>query len=174
MSVYNPKGRVTKDYVFFYTGKFSQFYPSTFKGTILDDEKEYTFNCAEQYMMASKAKLFKDEITFEKIMKESEPRKIKSLGRKVKGFNEEKWNEHRLDIVSRGNYFKFSQDEQLKKALLDTGDRELVEASPSDTIWGVGLYENDDKILSPENWRGLNLLGKALVNAREKIKQESQ
>lgn len=95
--------RYTKDYVFFYQGRFSQFYPTTFKGKILNDENEYTFNCAEQYMMASKAKLFKDEEIFEKIMASSNPRKIKSLGRKVKNFDEETWKQHRFDIVCQGN-----------------------------------------------------------------------
>lgn len=98
------------------------------------------------------------------------PRDLRSLGRKIPDFVEEIWQEHRFAIVVEGNYLKFTQNEDLKQLLLSTGERELVEASPRDRIWGVGFGEKNAGNCR-ERW-GLNLLGKALMETRERIRRE--
>lgn len=120
-------------------------------------------------MMAQKALLFNDKTIFEQIIQSKHPKQAKELGRKVANFDEKVWNEHRFEIVVNGNLAKFSQDERLKAFLLSTGNRVLVEASPVDKIWGVGLEKDDEKIANPLNWNGLNLLGFALMVVREKL-----
>ena len=145
---------------------FSQFYPVEFK---ID---EVLYNCAEQWMMASKAQLFEgNEEILQQIMMETNPALIKALGRKVKNFDEHIWNSVRYDIVVRGNYAKFSQNPQIKKLLLDTREAILVEASPMDRIWGVGLSSTNPDIKDPNKWRGRNLLGKALMEVRQDLLQ---
>lgn len=129
---------------------------------------------AEQYMMAEKALLMGDDDTYEKILQESDPRKQKALGRRVKHWNESKWKKHRVAIVLAGNLAKFSQNVHLKKALLATGKTELVEASPNDTIWGVGLRQSDPRIKDKKTWRGLNLLGQILTQVREMLRAEDE
>ena len=151
-------------YEFFYGGIFSQFFPCTFT------EMGVTYNSAEQYMMAQKALLFDDIKTYDKIMSFSNPYKIKALGRLVKNFNQEIWDKHKEDIVFNGNLLKFSQNKKLCKQLLATGDKEIVEASPTDTIWGIGLAETDPDIYDKSKWRGTNLLGKAIMKVREVLK----
>jgi ribA/ribD-fused uncharacterized protein len=103
-------------------------------------------------------------------MKSKNPKNMKAFGRLVKNFDENLWNSVAQDIVYAGNYAKFSQNPKLLKALLDTGDRLLVEASPYDKIWGIGLSELDARKTSPENWKGLNLLGKILTKVRDDLK----
>lgn len=151
-------------YEFFYGGIFSQFFPCTFT------EMGVTYNSAEQYMMAQKALLFDDIKTYDKIMSLSNPYKIKALGRLVKNFNQEIWDKHKEDIVFNGNLLKFSQNKKLCKQLLATGDKEIVEASPTDTIWGIGLAETDPDIYDKSKWRGTNLLGKAIMKVRNVLK----
>ena len=151
-------------YEFFYGGIFSQFFPCTFT------EMGVTYNSAEQYMMAQKALLFDDIKTYDKIMSLSNPSKIKALGRLVKNFNQEIWDKHKEDIVFNGNLLKFSQNKKLCKQLLATGDKEIVEASPTDTIWGIGLAETDPDIYDKSKWRGTNLLGKAIMKVRDVLK----
>lgn len=99
------------------------------------------------------------------------PREMRSLGRKIPNFSDEVWEANRFDIVVEGNYLKFSQNEDLKAMLISTGDRELVEASPRDRVWGVGFGAKNAGNMR-ERW-GLNLLGKALMVARERILEES-
>ena len=151
-------------YEFFYGGIFSQFFPCTFT------EMGVTYNSAEQYMMAQKALLFDDIKTYDKIMSLANPYKIKALGRLVKNFNQEIWDKHKEDIVFNGNLLKFSQNKKLCKQLLATGDKEIVEASPTDTIWGIGLAETDPDIYDKSKWRGTNLLGKAIMKVRNVLK----
>ena len=100
----------------------------------------------------------------------SNPYKIKALGRLVKNFNQEIWDKHKEDIVFNGNLLKFSQNKKLCKQLLATGDKEIVEASPTDTIWGIGLAETDPDIYDKSKWRGTNLLGKAIMKVRNVLK----
>ncbi|KAF9631845.1 DUF1768-domain-containing protein [Lasiodiplodia theobromae] len=130
-----------------------------------------TFNCAEQWMMWRKAKIAGDEATASNILKTKDPRMQKSWGRKVKGFDEQKWDGIKRNIVEEGNYMKFTQNENLKKLLLDTGERELVEASRFDRVWGIGYSAANALYVEKEEW-GQNLLGKALMRVRERIREE--
>jgi ribA/ribD-fused uncharacterized protein len=151
------------NYHFFWDRKsvFSQWYYSPF--TDMDGQVYVT---AEQYMMAEKAKLFKDYTIMEMIIKTHDPKQCKMLGRKVIGFNEKIWIKNREKIVYKACIFKFSQNEKLKKKLLETGDKCIVEASPYDKIWGIGMKESHKDATNPLKWKGLNLLGNALMMAR--------
>ena len=120
-------------------------------------------------MMAKKAKLFGDDTSYAKIISTGNPKICKALGRKVSDFKEDVWVENRERIVYDANLMKFSQHEHLKKQLLDTGTKCIVEASPYDKIWGIGLKENHRDATNPAKWRGLNLLGKALMRVREEL-----
>lgn len=142
---------------------FSQWHRSIF--TI--DGVRYT--CAEQYMMRAKALLFGDTEIAERIMASESPREHQSLGRKVRGFNQAVWERERENIVRTASRAKFSQNSGLKKKLMATGHTELVEASPVDRIWGVGLAADDPRITDRASWRGLNLLGKILTEVRDEL-----
>jgi ribA/ribD-fused uncharacterized protein len=124
---------------------------------------------AEHWMMAGKARLFDDAETLELILKSTSPAEAKKLGRQVKNFDQTTWEAHRYNLVREGNFHKFSQNEDLKNYLLTTGDRVLVEASPRDRIWGIGLGKNNPDVENPHNWRGLNLLGFALMEVRDEL-----
>lgn len=144
---------------------FSQWWESSFNvGHI-----KYLF--MKQYMMAEKAKLFGDKEIEEKIMSSNSPKEIKALGRKVRDFDEEIWNNIKYSIVINGNYNKFMQNEKLKAFLLSTEDKILVEASPYDNVWGIQMSEDDVEIKNPELWRGENLLGFALMEVRNEIRR---
>ncbi|KAK6535329.1 hypothetical protein TWF694_001792 [Orbilia ellipsospora] len=154
-------------------GYLGQWYPSVFK-EISNDGKEIVYQNAEQYMMHQKGVLFApdDPVTAEILTAELHPATIKALGRQVPNFDEETWGKKRYEIVVKGNYLKFTQNEDLKKELLETGNKELVEASPRDRIWGVGF----GAVNAPKQrarW-GLNLLGKALMEVRETIQKEEE
>jgi ribA/ribD-fused uncharacterized protein len=125
---------------------------------------------AEHYMMAEKARLFGDEGIIPSILQAETPKEAKALGRKISGFDEALWLDHRLAIVTQGNRAKFSQNAALQRFLLATGDRILVEASPVDAIWGIGLAEDDPQATIPSQWKGLNLLGFALMDVRQQIR----
>ena len=124
---------------------------------------EHTYYTAEHYMMAQKALLFDDKEMFEKIAANTNPRDVKALGRKIKNFNSEVWDEEKLQIVERGNFFKFSQHPALRDFLIAI----IVEASPFDPIWGIGMDANHPDRFYPEKWKGQNLLGIALMSVRE-------
>lgn len=163
----------SSDYTFFWDGPFSQWDPSSFE---LDGIE---YNCAEQAMMAAKAKLFDDADTLEQIMEADDPRTQKSLGRLVNDFDQDFWQEEEdngyprcWNIVWRINMAKFSQNSHLLQELLATNDTVLVEASPFDCIWGVGLKESDPRINNSENWRGTNWLGEVLTVVRGFLKMD--
>ena len=120
-------------------------------------------------MMAEKARLFGDSLTGKKILSAPHPQVAKKLGRAVKGFTEAVWVQHRFEIVVRGNEAKFQQNDALKQFLLNTQDQILVEASPVDQVWGIGLAADAPEALNPEQWRGLNLLGFALMKVRAEL-----
>lgn len=154
---------MSEKFTFFWNGPFSQWHPSPF--TIGD----ITYNCAEQYMMACKALLFEDLITYTKIMASDSPAEQKRLGREVRNFDTEKWNGVAKCVVKKGNIAKFIQNPELKKVLLETRGTTLVEASPVDKIWGVGLEENDPRIQDRSQWQGTNWLGEVLTEVREEM-----
>lgn len=157
--------KTTDKYVLFWGGPFSQWFSSPFE---MDGVK---YSCAEQAMMAQKAKLFDDKDSYNRILKTSSPKEQKAIGRKVRGFDVKIWSERCKQIVFEINVAKFSQNLNLKKALMDTGNKELVEASPYDTIWGIGLAEDDPKALDKSTWKGTNWLGETLTKVREELKK---
>jgi ribA/ribD-fused uncharacterized protein len=142
---------------------FSQWYAAPFS---VDGQHYAT---SEHFMMAEKAALFGDEATRTQVLQAPNPGAAKALGRKVQGFEESIWIEHRFSIVVRANEAKFSQNVQLGQFLKQTASRVLVEASPVDRIWGIGLAANDEMVSNPNLWRGLNLLGFALMKVRERL-----
>ncbi|MBC2906333.1 NADAR family protein [Streptomyces cupreus] len=142
----------------------SQWWPSPF--TV--DGVEYA--TAEHWMMAGKARLFGDAEAERKILAAGHPSQAKNAGRLVRGFDEETWARERFGIVVEGSVHKFGSDEGLRGFLLGTGERVLVEASPVDRVWGIGLAASDDAAMDPERWRGPNLLGFALMEARERLR----
>ncbi|MCY9308783.1 NADAR family protein [Bacillus inaquosorum] len=143
---------------------FSQWHKSEF----VENGKRYT--CAEQYMMEQKALLMGDTKVAASIMALGyNPREYKSYGRKVTPFNQELWDQKATEIVFRGNYLKFTQNPHLLKKLYDTAGTTLVEASPYDTIWGIGLSAEDPRALNRESWRGTNWLGEVLTNLRKNL-----
>ena len=128
-----------------------------------------TYATAEHWMMAGKARLFGDEKTARQIVAATHPDQAKKLGRQVQGFDEETWRQHRRQLVVDGNHAKFSQHADLLEFLLGTGSRVLVEASPVDRVWGIGLAADDERADNPRQWRGLNLLGFALMDVRDAL-----
>ncbi|WP_409342875.1 NADAR family protein [Paenibacillus sp. MBLB4367] len=128
-----------------------------------------TYCCMEQFMMAEKARLFGDGEMLENILKSDNPKEIKELGRSVSGFHEDQWASKRYAVVLNGNFAKFFQNEPLMQFLLQTGDKVLVEASPYDTIWGIGMSADDKDINNPFEWKGQNLLGFALMEVRDEL-----
>ena len=157
------------EYVFFWRSNsyFSNWYPSDF---VVDGIKYW---CTEQYMMAKKAELFGDREIYNLIMHCNSQRDIKALGRKISNFNESVWVKNRERIVFEGNYAKFTQNPMLKSYIVKQKNKILVEASPYDRIWGVGVDSSDIEFISnPYNWRGLNLLGFTLMKVRDKILEE--
>jgi ribA/ribD-fused uncharacterized protein len=179
---YNNSWLITKiqenekpDFLFFWGHKpskdgsitkscFSQWWPVTFT---IDG---ITYPTAEHWMMVAKAKLFGDLEILEKMLTTSSPADVKKLGRKVKNFEPILWETHKYNIVVEGNLHKFSQHPVLKRFLLNTAENILVEASPLDTIWGIGMAADHPEINDPSSWRGENLLGYALMEVRDKLK----
>ena len=164
------------DYVYFWKalpgpggrpgpGCLSQWWPSAF--TV----EGVRFATAEHYMMWRKALLFGDEEAAQRIIVASHPRQAKMLGRRVRGFDEQTWADARRAIVVEAGLAKFGQRPELRDFLLGTGERILVEASPTDRIWGIGLAAVDERTADPARWRGLNLLGFALMEARRQLSQ---
>lgn len=129
------------------------------------------FICSEQFMMAMKARIFNDHDNYQLIMQSSDPNEMKSIGRKVANYNQAIWDEMKYDIVFRANYEKFIQNENIKEYLLSTEDKVIIEASPVDKVWGVGLAESDERILKPELWLGENILGFAIMHVRNEIRK---
>ena len=152
------------NYMFFWGGMFSNWYISDDQFTV----DGITYNCGEQYMMYQKAMTFNDKETAKKILDEIVPSEQKKLGRLVKNYHDSTWNRVRYNIVKRGLFAKFSQNENLKEYLLKYKGYQIVEASPYDRIWGIGYYEQD-AINNINNW-GENLLGKILTELAQEIK----
>ncbi|GAA1158012.1 NADAR family protein [Streptomyces hebeiensis] len=147
-------------------GCLSQWWPSPFT---VDG---VTYPTAEHWMMAAKARLFKDEGAERSAIEAGNPALAKRAGRLVRGFDESVWERERYGIVVAGSVHKFGHHPELRSFLLATGDRILVEASPTDRVWGIGLAADDERARDPARWRGLNLLGFALMEARERLRSE--
>lgn len=128
------------------------------------------YNCMEQYIMAEKARLFHDYDIEARIMAEYSQMTIKKLGRQVAGYVDSEWKAVRQQVSVKGNIAKFSQNNALGEYLLSTGDKIIVEASPKDTIWGIGLAEDSADAINPRRWRGENILGFALMEVREYLR----
>ena len=153
-------GTIQNNYLLFWDGIFSQWYPSEF--TI----NKIQFNCAEQYMMYNKAMLFNDTVSAIKIMSANSPHKQKKLGKLVKNFDSSIWDANAKNIVYAGNFAKFTQNDTLLDGLKKTNQLILVEASPYDKIWGIGLFETDPLAGNCETWQGKNWLGEVLTKLK--------
>lgn len=156
--------RITDKYVLFWGSELSNWYDCklTYNGM-------HFFN-SEQAFMWKKAVTFDDTESAIKIAHTASPSEAKKLGRKVKNFDAQKWSEVSYQIMVEVNFAKYQQNPRLKATLLSTGDKTIVEASPYDVIWGIGLHWEDDRCLDESQWRGQNLLGKALMEVRESFK----
>lgn len=146
----------------------SQWYPAGF------EEDGVYYPTSEHYMMAKKALLFQDDENYENILQADHPKEAKALGRQVKNFDRATWDQHKTKIVTRANYLKFKQNEELLDFLIATKEYALIEASPVDRIWGIGLGEEDPRIHEIDEWRGENLLGFSIMAAREQLLKEME
>lgn len=133
------------------------------------------YNCAEQYMMAQKAIMFNEDgindRVLDLIMKETNPAEMKKYGRRVQNFDSGVWDEKCTEVVKKGNIAKFSQNEDIKEYLISTGEAILVEASPYDTIWGIGMGSDDPNSRLITKWKGKNYLGFVLMEVRDEIRE---
>jgi hypothetical protein len=123
-------------------------------------------------MMVGKARLFGDEATAVRILDDPSPGAAKKLDRAIKRYDDEVWTAYRYGIVLQGSLAKFGQNPDLRTYLLETTDAVLVEASPTDRIWGIGLAADDENAYRPSRWKGLNLLGFALMDVRNCLAAE--
>jgi ribA/ribD-fused uncharacterized protein len=153
--------RITDTHVFFWGSELSNWHPCNFK------YKEHIFHNSEQAFMWEKAMYFGDHETASMILACPTPSVAKKLGRKVKNFDKTVWLTAGYEAMLNVNYAKFDQNKGLKSSLLSTENKTIVEASPYDVIWGIGLHWEDDKVLDESQWRGMNLLGKVLMEVRE-------
>lgn len=163
--------KITDTHVYFYTNYLSNWWTTkNIAPQFTDHNDGVTWNNTEEAFMAYKATFFGDGETYAKIVQHAlarkHPREVKDLGRLVKGYNDKAWSTVREGFMTYVNLLKYQQNPDLAKQLKDTGARVLVEASPVDRIWGVGLGETDPLILDEKNWTGLNLLGKSLMTVR--------
>lgn len=155
--------RITDTHIYFWGSELSNWYMCKF------EYKGHTFYNSEQAFMWEKSLYFNDKSTAKKILQEPDPRKNKKLGREVKNFVSNEWSKVCFDIMVNVNLSKFSTSLTLKKLLVETGSKTIVEASPLDNIWGIGLHWENDLVLDEKNWKGQNLLGNALMEVRKKI-----
>ncbi len=160
-----------EDMTLFYSEKQNNGYLSNWY--VCDFEVDgIKYTSSEQYMMHQKALIFHDIVIADKILeqKATDLKKIKDLGRKVKGFDSKVWDAHKRQVMFDGLYAKFSQNADLKELLLSTGDTIIVECSPWDKIWGIGMRKSDERCYDPDQWEGQNLLGFALMDVRSALK----
>lgn len=163
----------TPEYLFFWghtskgpLGKecLSQWYPAAFT------HEGRTYTTAEHWMMAGKARVFGDDAALDRVFAAASPADAKKIGREVRNFDPDVWDRERYAVVIEGNVLKFGQNAALGEFLQATGDQVLVEASPRDRIWGIGMGASNPAAQDPTQWRGLNLLGFALMRARERLR----
>lgn len=162
-----------QEFEFFWSNgsPFSNWFSSPFVLRHPDSKEEVKYTCVEQRMMHYKACMFKDYKIADKIMEAIDPRAHKSLGRKVAGYSDDQWSKVRYNVVLEAVKAKFSQNPGLKERLLACLPRRFVEASPKDTIWGIGMSASNPASKDPAKWRGLNLLGKALDETAGSLKK---
>lgn len=161
----------TDTHVYFYGGPaiYSNWW--TTPNQIKDPATDLFFNSTEQAFMWYKANFFGDRAICVRAVEETDASKVKQLGRLVKNYDEAAWQCVRLGFMTYVNLMKYRQNPEFLEQLLSTGNKILVEASPYDKIWGVGLAQNDKLILDSSNWKGQNLLGIALMKVRELLKK---
>jgi ribA/ribD-fused uncharacterized protein len=133
-----------------------------------------TFPTVEHYFQAMKAREFKDDEIYQKILNTKTPKAVKAIGKKVKNFVQEVWDAKRDEVMETGVRAKFVQHPELRKKLLETGDKLIGEANPRDTYWGIGTSMDLEKAKIPSKWRGQNKLGKTLMNLRDSFKEQSE
>ena len=165
--------RTDDKHVFFYKEWPSNFRKTSFSYDYNGEGNPHRFFCTEQAFMYCKARFFNDLETAEKILKATAPLETKILGRQVRNYVDEEWDKVRYDYMKQVNLERFSQDEWLKNKILDPlyDGKVFVEASPIDKIWGIGIPLDDDAIFDERNWKGRNLLGKALTEVKNEIKE---
>ena len=168
-ATYDASTHISDDLVLFWhpPSAFSQWTPSPFTVDFVE------YNCPEQFIMASKARLFGDDTALSAILASDDPREQKRLGRQVRHFDHDLWQTECENIVLHGNLAKFSQNEEMRLALTRTGDRRLAEASPNDNLWGVGLSTCDPRASFPYFWCGQTLVGQALEHVREILRRDT-
>lgn len=154
-----------EEFAFFWGGSFSQWAKSKF---VIDG---VTFTHCEQYMMYKKAMLFGDQATADKILEAKSPREQKQLGREVSPYDDAKWVAVCKEVVYEANVAKFTQNPEMLKELMATGDKEFCEASPHDKRWGVGMSVDNPLIQDKANWDGLNWLGESLTKVRNDLRE---
>ena len=170
INAYDPSlTYISDDVVLFWQppSVFSQWKISPFSVDLVD------YTCVEQYMMASKARLFSDDSALSAILATDDPREQKPIGRQVRNFDHNLWRRHCENIVFDGNLAKFSQNENMRRALLHTSQRRLAEASPHDILWGIGLRACDHHASSTDTWSGSDLLCQILEHVRETLDRET-
>ena len=153
-----------EQFTFFYRtdSPFSFWYPTQFS------EDNVTFSSAQQYLLYHKALLFEDLPTAGKILSAHEKKDLMQLARTVANFKPDIWKAHRRQIATKANHLKFSQNEELKAALMATAGTILANANLHDVIWGIGCEEDSPQASDQSQWRGRNLLGTILMEIRDK------
>lgn len=162
---FTGKNITTDTHVYFYTNWLSNFKACK----IIDPRTGLTFDTTEQIYMWYKADFFNDRETRAKLEVPLKPQDAKNLGREVANYDDAVWTFVRFGFMTYVNYLKYTQNEDLQKKLLETQNRILVEASPTDKVWGVGFYADNPLILDEKNWTGQNLLGKSIMAVRDKL-----
>jgi ribA/ribD-fused uncharacterized protein len=162
-------GRITDTHVFFWNSIYSQWYSTYNNQGGQFKENNIVYPNVKKYMMVKKAEVFDAYDILEQMKNTDNPRIIKALGKEIKNFSDKEWDKHKIDIVTQGNVLKFSQNSDLLEILKEHKDKIIVEASPQDKIWGIGLHWDDDRVLYKEHWQGENLLGECIMRARNKL-----
>lgn len=170
MSSTTVKSNNKKTIAFFGHGQRQEWaFMSNFYPCEIEDEG-IKFTTSEQYYMYQKAKIMGDVQTADAIIEAKSPSDAKVLGKRIMPFSQILWNQRKTQVMKRALHLKFANSPILKSKLIATGDAILVEASPTDRIWGAGLLNDDPNINDPKKWRGLNLLGRCLMEVREELK----
>jgi hypothetical protein len=157
--------KITDTHIYFWDGIYSNWHPCQ----LTDHQTNLKFENTEQAFMWYKAVCFNDTEIQKQVEKTPSPKAVKMLGRQIKSYDDAIWSKVRFEKMVYVNMLKFSQNSEFKNELLETKNKILVEASPYDKVWGVGLGENDALILDSANWNGLNLLGEALMTVRQMV-----